>query len=234
MPKKTFFNWSSGKDSALALHHLQNHEDYDVSLLQTVVNEDLERVTMHGLREELLLNQVDSIGLPFQKILLPSLQDSNMNVYNELMAKHNEQLKASDFTHSAFGDIFLEDLREYREKELNKIGIEVVFPLWKKDTKALMEEFIALGFQSVVVCIDGSKLDPSFLGRTLDEKFVADLPEGVDPCGENGEFHTFCFAGPIFQYPIKFSKGEVVKKEYPTPGETNKLTPFYFMDLLPV
>jgi uncharacterized protein (TIGR00290 family) len=228
MPKhKTFFNWSSGKDSALALHYLLQDKDYSVDYLLTSVNANHNRVSMHGLRMELLQQQVNAIGIPNVTVELPE-QPTNVE-YEKRMSEKVKQLKADGFEYAAFGDIFLEDLRKYREQQLEKLNIKTVFPLWKKDTKCLINEFIDLGFKAIVVCVNANFLDKSFAGRIIDKDFIKDLPKGIDPCGENGEFHTFCFDGSVFKHPIKFSIGEIVYKEYNSDGMKSG---FWFCDLL--
>ncbi|MGO3182664.1 MAG: diphthine--ammonia ligase [Aequorivita sp.] len=229
MPKqKTYFNWSTGKDSALALHYLLQDEKYAVDYLLTSVNAHYQRVSMHGLPVELLQQQFDAIGIPNGTIQLPE-QPTNVE-YETLMGEKVQQLKADGFGYSAFGDILLEDLKKYREQQLEPLGIKTVFPLWQRNTAALMEEFIGLGFKTIVVCVNASLLDSSFAGRIIDKEFLKDLPAGVDPCGENGEFHTFCFDAPYFKNPIDFKIGETVYREY-THGESKN--GFWFCDLLP-
>ncbi len=231
-PLKTFFNWSTGKDSALALYHLRRDAAYSVERLLTSVNAAHDRVSMHGLRREFMLAQADAIGLPLKTIELP--EQSDMPLYENKMSEAVSALKADGFSHSAFGDIFLEDLRRYREEKLAALSLKAVFPLWKRDTRGLMREFLELGFKAVVVCVNSDFLDASFAGRLLDESFLADLPAGVDPCGENGEFHTFCFAGPVFRQAIPFRIGERVLREYPAPAAGGKKhAGFCFCDILP-
>lgn len=225
---KTYFNWSSGKDSALALHYLLQDKRYSVEYLLTSLNAHHNRVSMHGLRKELLEQQVEAIGIRSGLMELPE-QPSNAQ-YETLMNQKVADLKAAGFTHAAFGDIFLEDLRQYREKQLEGVSIRTVFPLWKRDTKQLMGEFIRLGFKAITVCVNAQLLDQSFAGRLIDHDFIRELPASVDPCGENGEFHTFCFDGPVFKSPIGFSIGEMVMKEYHSDGNKSG---FWFCDLLP-
>ena len=155
-----------------------------------------------------------------------------MDEYNFTMTDQVEKLKAKGFTHAAFGDIFLEDLRFYREKQLAPFGIECVFPLWKKNTDVLIKEFIDSGFKAITVCVQGDKLGKEFVGREIDHSFVRDLPAGVDPCGENGEFHTFCYDGPIFKEAVPFSKGKKVLRSYPAPNNDTELS-FWYQDLIP-
>lgn len=228
-PAKTYFNWSSGKDSALAFHLLKNDANFHVDKLVTTVNAHHDRVTMHGLRRELLLAQTDALGLPLDVIELP--HQPSMEDYQKVMGDKAEQLKKEGYSDCAFGDIFLEDLRKYREEQLAPFGIKCHFPIWKKDTSELLHEFIELGFRAVIICLKSDLLDASFLGREIDKSFIEDLPPNVDPCGENGEFHTFCFDGPIFRQPIDFSIGEKVFREYKSPEGKKEGMGFWFCDL---
>jgi len=212
---KTYFNWSSGKDSALALYHLLQDETYSVEQLITTVNTHYNRVTMHGLRKALLIAQTEALGIKSSLIELPEMP--SMDTYEDIMLKAVTTLKDDNFTHSAFGDIYLEDLKVYRENQLASQNIKAIFPLWKRNTKQLITEFIALGFKTIVVCANSKYFDQDFVGTIIDENFIDNLPEGVDPCGENGEFHTFCFDGPIFKNPIPFTIGEKVYREYKAP-----------------
>lgn len=232
-------NWSGGKDSSLALYHLLNDKKYSVEKLLTNISSQYQRVSMHGVREELLQQQADAIGIPLQKIILPD--QPSMADYEVHMMKTMKQLQKEKFTHSVFGDIFLEDLKIYRETQLAKVGITGVFPLWKRDTTELINEFIDLGFKTIVVCINEKYLDKDFCGRIIDKDFIKDLPENVDVCGENGEFHTFVFDGPIFKNPVTYKKGEIVCRKYEAPKSAadacfTKADPaqygFYFCDLL--
>ncbi len=216
---KTYFNWSTGKDSALALYYLLKNTDYSVEELITTVNSHYNRVSMHGLRNELLLKQTQALNIPASLIELPEMP--SMEVYEQKMQETVSRLKSDGFTHSAFGDIYLEDLRLYRENKLKEQGFSAVFPIWKKDTKHLINKFLELGFKTIVVCANSKYFNEDFVGTVIDENFIANLPEGVDPCGENGEFHTFCFDGPIFSNPITFSIGEKVYREYNTPKTTD-------------
>ncbi len=235
--KKTYFNWSSGKDAALALYYLQKQKDISVEKLLTTANEVYQRVSMHGVRIDLIQQQSESLGIPLDMVHLP--QAPTMQEYEAIFSKEVKQLQSEGFTHSAFGDIFLEDLRVYREQQLQTLGVQALFPLWKKSTKELMKEFIRLGFKAIVVCIKSSKLDPSFLGRELDESFIEDLPDDVDLCGENGEYHTFCYDGPIFKQAISFKKGERTFREYEIKTNDCQLSQnetsfgFWFLDLIP-
>jgi uncharacterized protein (TIGR00290 family) len=213
---KSFFNWSGGKDSSLALYHALNDPDYSVERLLTNVNNQYRRISMHGVRVELLEQQATAIGIPLQKLVLPD--QPSMAEYEEQMMQTMRQLQEERFTHSLFGDIFLEDLKTYREIQLAKVQMRAVFPLWKRDTMELIHEFIDLGFKTIVVCVKAEMLDESFAGRIIDKDFLKDLPVNVDPCGENGEFHTFVFDGPIFKRPVFFKIGEKVFREYKAPA----------------
>lgn len=236
---QSFMNWSGGKDSALCLHRIKHDPRYHINALLTSVNAVHDRVSMHGVRRSLLLEQAASIGLPLHTLELPELP--GMQEYETIMAAQLNAFKAKGYTHSVFGDIFLEDLRAYREIKLEMLGLEAVFPLWKIPTADLMEEFLDLGFKAIVVCVNDRYLDKSFCGRMIDGSFVRDLPPGVDVCGENGEYHSFVFDGPVFNYPIPFTKGEIVRRTYEAP-RTDTLNPdsmdqpseygFYFCDLL--
>lgn len=232
--EKMYFNWSTGKDASMALYLLQQKEEYDIDKLITTVNAHHDRVSMHGLRRELLFKQIEAIGLPLTIVELP--EQPTMEDYDEIMTRAVTNLKNEGYKRCAFGDIFLEDLREYREQQLKPYGITSEFPLWKKDTTTLLKEFISLGFKAVVVCIKSDLLDESFVGRELDESFINDLPSNVDPCGENGEFHTFCYDGPMFKNPVKFKLGEKVFREYKSPktdqcSTKGQKTGFWFIDL---
>lgn len=212
LKQKALFNWSGGKDSSLCLYHALRDERFDIQYLLTTVNGKNKRVSMHGVSEVLLDEQAKSIGLPLRKIHLPEFP--GMQEYETIISKELEEAKKRKINISIFGDIFLEDLREYREMQLAKKGFKAEFPLWKRDTKEIVKEFIDLGFKTIIVSVDSRYLDKSFAGRIYDESFLNDLPANVDPCGENGEFHSFAFDGPIFKNPIQFQKGEIVYKEY--------------------
>jgi uncharacterized protein (TIGR00290 family) len=212
LKKKALFNWSSGKDSALALYKTLQNSEFEISCLLTSVNQQFQRISMHGVRVELLEQQSQSIGLPLEIMQIPEMP--TMEVYEKVMQETLAKLKNQGVTHSIFGDIFLEDLRKYREGKLAEIGFEGVFPLWKNPTPDLIQEFMDLGFKTIVVCVNERFLDKSFVGRIIDQNFINDLPENVDVCGENGEFHTFTFDGPIFSKPIDFEIGEIVYRKY--------------------
>lgn len=229
---KTYFNWSTGKDAALALYYLKQDSNYNIAQLITSVNSHFDRVSMHGLRRELLEKQIESLDITSSTIELP--EQPTMEEYETAINECVLNLKSNDFTHSAFGDIFLEDLKDYRVKQLNHLRIKTVFPLWQKDTKELIKKFLSLGFKAIIVCIKSDLLDVSFAGREIDENFLDDLPDNVDACGENGEFHTFCYDGPIFSKPIDFVLGEKVFKKYKNPdnSQNKKSLGFWFQDLV--
>ena len=219
MKKKALFNWSSGKDSALALYKTLQNPEFEITCLLTSINQQNQRISMHGVRVELLEQQAKSIGLPLEIMQIPEMP--TMEVYENVMCETLAKLKDKSVTHSIFGDIFLEDLRKYREDKLAEIGFEGVFPLWKIPTQDLIQEFINLGFKTIVVCVNERFIDKSFVGRVIDQNFINDLPENVDVCGENGEFHTFTFDGPIFSKPIEFEIGEIVYRKYEKPEKEN-------------
>jgi len=216
--KPVLFCWSGGKDSAMALRVLRQQNGLRVAALLTTVTEGYERISMHGVRRELLLRQARAIGLPLQEVRIPP-QCVNP-IYEARMRDAMLAQKAAGMRCVAFGDIFLQDLREYRERNLALVEMSAIFPIWKCDTRELAQEFCALGFRAIAVCIDSNKLSCEFAGREVDESFFRDLPEGVDPCGENGEFHTFVYDGPIFSNAIAVERGEVVERDG-----------FYFCDL---
>jgi uncharacterized protein (TIGR00290 family) len=219
-PKRILLSWSGGKDSAWALHLLRRENKYEVVALLTTINEKFRRVAIHGFREELLDRQAASVGLPLWKVDLP-FPCSNAD-YESRMAQVCARASAEGLYGIAFGDLFLEDIRAYREARLTAAGKSALFPMWGRDTSAVARDFIAAGFQAFIVCLDPRALDASFAGRRYDEQLLADLPANVDPCGENGEFHTFVHAGPIFAEPIACETGEVVERE-----------DFVFCDLTP-
>ena len=187
-------------------------KQYEVLCLLTSISQQYQRVSMHGVRVELLEAQAKSMSLPLLQVQIPDMP--TMEVYDNIMTETLSDLKSKGATASVFGDIFLEDLRAYREKKLAEVNLKSIFPLWKIPTKQLLTEFIDLGFKTIITCVNEKYLDKSFAGRIIDHHFLKDLPANVDPCGENGEFHTFVFDGPIFKEPIAFTKGEVVYRKY--------------------
>src|SRR5712671_7285179 len=219
MVQPILFCWSGGKDSAMALHALRQ-DNVPIAALLTTVTETYDRISMHGVRRELLLRQAESIGLPLHEVRIPP-QCINP-IYEARMEEALRVHYQGGVRTIAFGDIFLEDLRAYREKNLARIGMTALFPIWKRDTRELIRFFHEHRFRAIAACIDTKILGPGFAGRELDESFFRDLPANADPCGENGEFHTFVFDGPIFQSPIPIRTGEVVNSDG-----------FVFCDLLP-
>lgn len=242
MKEKLVFCWSGGKDSALALHRLQTEGRYEVVSLLTTCNEHFQRVSMHGVRVELLDQQARALGLPLEKVFVS--QGGSNDEYVEKMKAQMLVYKGRAVTHLAFGDIFLEDLKRWREANLAGVGLRGVFPIWKGNSRELIHEFITLGFGSIICCVSDAYLDETALGRKIDADFLQWLPADVDPCGENGEFHSFAFAGPIFKQPIQVKVGEKVYRpvEETHPGATTSVCPtsatrrakgFWFCDLLP-
>lgn len=211
MPEPILFCWSGGKDSAMALHTLRQENDYRVVALLTTVTETYDRISMHGVRRELLARQAASIGLPLHEVRIPP-QCVNP-IYESRMEQALRVYWNQGIRQVAFGDIFLEDLRVYRENNLARIGMSALFPIWKRDTRELARTFLAQRFRAFTACIDPRILPASFAGRELDASFFADLPPQADPCGENGEFHTFVFDGPIFRQPIPVRTGEIVTRD---------------------
>ena len=211
MAKKTLLSWSSGKDSAWALHILRATPDVEVVGLMTTMNEVHQRVAIHAVRLELLERQAEALGLPVQVIDLPSPCTNAQ--YEAAMGKFVDESKRHGIECIAFGDLFLADIKEYREAKLAGTGIAPLFPLWLMPTDRLATEMIANGLRAVVTCVDPQQLPLSFAGREFNEQFLADLPDDVDPCGERGEFHTFAFDGPMFEKPVGIQKGEVVERD---------------------
>jgi uncharacterized protein (TIGR00290 family) len=217
---KALVSWSSGKDSAYALWEAQRAGELDIVGVLTTVTATFERVSMHGVRELLLDRQAAQLGLPCQKVRIPSPCPNE--VYETRMGAALAEAKARGITHFIFGDLFLEDIRAYRESKLEPTGVRAVFPLWGRDTRALAHAMLEHGFRARTTCIDPQKLAPSFAGREFDARFLSELPAAVDPCGENGEFHTFVTAGPMFAREIAVESGEVVERDG-----------FVFADLVP-
>ena len=213
-------SWSGGKDSCIALYEIQRAENYRVAALLTTLTRDYDRISMHGVRRVLLEKQASSLGLPLHQIFIS--KDATNDEYEMRMGEAFAVYRDQGIDSIVFGDLFLEDIRTYREQFLSRHGMHGVFPVWGRNTSGLIKEFIELGFKAVVTCVDSKVLDQSFAGRIIDEEFLSSLPSHVDPCGENGEFHSFVFDGPIFTEAVKFSIGETVLRES-----------FWFRDLLP-
>jgi uncharacterized protein (TIGR00290 family) len=209
--EKALLSWSSGKDSAWSLHVLRGRGEFDVAGLLTTVNETYERVAMHAVRLELLEAQADAAGVSLWKVPIP--YPCSNERYEQAMSAAVERARAEDIAAMAFGDLFLEDIRAYREARLQDTGVRPIFPIWARPTRELAREMIAGGLHARVTCVDPKQLDASFAGREFDAAFLADLPPGVDPCGERGEFHTFAYDGPMFRRPISIRGGEIVARD---------------------
>ena len=218
---KALVSWSSGKDSAWALHAVRAQNQVEVVGLLTTVTAEFSRVAMHAVRDVLLDAQALCLGLPSRKVSLP--WPCSNAIYEREMAEALQAARAEGVTHVVFGDLFLQDIRAYREAKLAGTGISPLFPLWQRDTRVLAQEMIDGGLRAILTCVDPSKLDRTFAGREFDRELLAALPTTVDPCAENGEFHTFAWAGPMFEKPIAVVRGEVVERDG-----------FVFADLLPV
>jgi uncharacterized protein (TIGR00290 family) len=217
---KIWLSWSSGKDSAWALHELRASPDFEVTRLLTTINRAASRVAMHAVREELLEAQAAAAGLPLVKVPIPS-PCSNAE-YEQAMGAAMAQARAEGILHVAFGDLFLEDVRRYREEKLLAVGMTPIFPLWGRETHRLAREMIAGGLRAYLTCVDPRQIDRHFAGRSFDASLLDELPASVDPCGEKGEFHSFAFAGPMFAVPLAVAPGEIVERDG-----------FVFADLLP-
>jgi uncharacterized protein (TIGR00290 family) len=211
MIKKTLLSWSSGKDSAWALHMLRKQADVEVVGLVTTVNQLYQRIAIHAVRLELLRLQAEAVGLPLHIIELPS-PCTNAD-YEAAMEKFIAEAKQQGIQCMAFGDLFLEDIKEYREAKLSGTGITPLFPIWRIPTGELAKEMISSGLRAVVTCVDPRQLPSKFAGREFDEQFLIDLPADIDPCGERGEFHTFAFDGPMFKKPVPIKVGEIHERE---------------------
>jgi len=229
MLKKAIFCWSGGKDSAFALYKILQEMEYEVVALFTTINENFKRVSMHGVREELIEEQAESIGIPLLKMYV---REGSNDEYERNMEAFLLKQKEARVEYVIFGDIFLEDLRAYRDKNLEKAGMKGIYPLWKMDTKKLADEFIALGFKTILCCTNDAFLGEKEVGAHFNKDFLNALPKNVDPCGENGEFHTFCFDGPIFKIPLKVSVGEKIYRPLEVKTDSSSKTQgFWFCEL---
>ena len=218
--EKVLLCWSGGKDSAMALYEIQKDHRYEVESLLTTITEDYDRVSLHGVRRALVEQQAKSLGLPLEEVFIP--KDCHNQEYESKMRDTLTRFKQAGVNLVAFGDVFLEEVREYREDNLSRVGLKGLFPLWERDTAELARSFITLGFQAITTCVDTRVLDSGFAGRILSREFLADLPVSVDPAGENGEFHSFVFNGPVFRERIPYDLGDKVLRDS-----------LYFCDLLP-
>lgn len=215
--KKAYFNWSSGKDSAFALYKAMKSETYDVQNLFTIIKKQGSKIAMHEIGIDLLKQQANAIGIPLT--VLEFDLAASPDEYEKSIKTQMEKFKREQINTALFGDLYLQDLRNRRIENCKQQGIQAEFPLWNSKPDELLREFISLGFKSIVTCVDGSVLDESFVGRVIDEAFLRDLPSGINICGENGEYHSFVFDGPIFHKPVKF---EIIKRYYVDyPNETN-------------
>jgi len=220
--KKAAVSWSGGKDSCLALYYILNSENIQVTCLLTTFTKEFDRVSMHGIRRELVELQASSLGYEIEKVYIP--YNSSNEVYEKIMEDTLKKLLSKGIDTYIFGDIFLEDVKKYREKNLEKLNLQGIWPIWGKNTLNLAKEFIELGFKAIICCIDTKYLNEKYLGKEFNEEFINELPNNVDPCGENGEFHTFVYNGPIFKKEIKFKLGEKILRD-------NR---FYYIDLIPL
>ncbi len=218
--ERIVLSWSGGKDSAFALYTLHGMKEYDIRYLLTTVTKDYGRISMHGVRQELLLEQARRASVESDIAYISRV--ANNTDYESVMNSKIEKYVREGIHSIAFGDLFLQDIRDYREKKMSGTGMKCVFPLWGKDTAKLAEEVIRKGFKAIICTVDPRKLDKEFAGKEFDEDFLSSLPEGVDPCGENGEFHSFVYDGPIYESPIKVKRGETVLRDG-----------FYFKDIVP-
>lgn len=222
--------WSGGKDSALALYEAKKDPEIEITAIVTTLNLEYRRISMHGISEAMLDKQAAQLEIPLIKMWVPN--EPGNNAYETALLNTCQQLSRHGVDTLIFGDIFLDDLRQYRESIMEPLGLKCLFPLWKKPSDQLMNLFLSSGFQTITCCISTAFLDKSWLGKQIDENFIQDLPDNVDPCGENGEFHTFCFGGPVFRESIPFQLGEEIYKPL-TIRKSDKVeeTGFLFVDI---
>jgi uncharacterized protein (TIGR00290 family) len=220
MKTTVLMSWSGGKDSCIALYEIQRAQKYHVAALLTTVTRDYDRISMHGVRRVLLERQATSLGVPLHEVFIS--KGATNEEYEMKIGEAFSVYRERGIDSLVFGDLFLEDIRAYREQFLARHNMRGLFPVWQRKTSSFIQEFLELGFKAVVTCVDSKALDQSFAGRVIDESFLSSLPIDVDPCGENGEFHTFVYDGPTFNKPVKFSTGETVLREA-----------FWYCDLLP-
>jgi len=220
MGEKVLFLWSGGKESSLALYEICKTQKYEIAALLTTLTEDYDRVSMQGVRRVLLEKQTESLGYTLEKIFIP--KNCSNEEYEFKIREVLERYLTLGVSHVVFGDIFLEDVRRYRDENLDNLGMKGIYPLWKLDTTNLAHRFIDLGFKAIVTCVDSKMLNRKFVGKLFDEQFLSELPPNVDPLGENGEFHSFVYEGPIFRERIVYTTGEVVLRD----------DRFYYCDLV--
>lgn len=220
MKEQVLVSWSGGKDSVMALGEILSSENYAVAALITTVTRDSDRISVHGVRRELLHRQARALALPLHEVFIspaPTNEEYESQMKEALALYFKRGVRQV-----VFGDLFLEDIRRYRERMLREIDMQPLFPIWQRDTSELIREFMQSGFRAITTCVNAERLNSSMVGRLIDQDFLARLPEGVDPCGENGEFHSFVFDGPLFSEEIKFTVGETALRD----GH-------YFCDLIP-
>jgi uncharacterized protein (TIGR00290 family) len=218
--KKAIFCWSGGKDSSFALYKILQGNEYEITTLFTTVNENYMRVSMHGVREELVEKQANSIGIPLIKMYVKT---GSNDEYEKNMETFMLEQKTKGVEYVVFGDIFLEDLRAYRDNNLAKVGMKGIYPLWKMNTAELAQDFIKLGFKTIVCCINNAYLSEKEVGKLFDLNLLSKFPSNVDPCGENGEFHSFCFDGPIFKKPLKIEVKEKIYRPLEIKTDSNEV-----------
>ena len=211
MKEQVIVSWSGGKDSCMALYEIRKNSAYDVAGLLTTITRDYDRISIHGVRRTLLERQAESLGIPLREVYI-SRAASN-HEYESRMEEALLDYRGQGIDTVVFGDLFLQDIKEYRDRLLAGLSMQAIYPIWNKDTSRLIREFIESGFKAVVTCVDPKALDGSFAGRTIDEQFLNDLPASVDACGENGEFHSFVFDGPIFREPVNLIAGETIERD---------------------
>jgi uncharacterized protein (TIGR00290 family) len=208
--ERIVLSWSGGKDSTMAAYQLLASQKYEIAALWTTVTEEYDRISMHGVRRQLLEEQAMSLGIPLHVMLIP--KDCSNEIYEARMRATLAQFKAQGITKIAFGDLFLEEVKQYRDERLAQIGMSGLYPLWMRDTEELVRTFIGLGFKAILACVDTHAIDASFTGREIDQELLRDLPEHADPCGEYGEYHSFVYAGPIFKQAIACKAGAVTMR----------------------
>ncbi|MGE5106879.1 MAG: diphthine--ammonia ligase [Sphingobacteriales bacterium] len=230
------FCWSGGKDSSYTLYKVLQEGIYEIKYLLSTINGTYKRLSMHGVREELIQAQADSIGIPLLKVYVYEASNAE---YEKQMNETLLKIKAEGINTILYGDIFLEDLRQYREQKMAQLNMSCVFPIWKTDTKWMVNDFVEKDFKTYICCINDGYLDESWVGRLIDKHFIAELPSTVDPCGENGEFHSYCFAGPLFKKAINVTVGEktykpllITTNDHPTPVKDAGTKGFWFADII--
>lgn len=229
MKKKVSISWSGGKDGCYALYKVLQEKELEVVSLHTSFNSELKRVGMHGTPEALIEAQAAAIGIPLQKIYVPA--DSSNASYEAAMLDFYRQQKEAGIEAIVFGDIFLEDLKAYRDALVARAGLEAIYPLWQQDTHQLLNNFLEAGFKTAICAVDAKFFKPETAGSTLDQHFIANLPLDVDPCGERGEFHTFVYDGPLFRQPVVFECADLVHKNYSMGTNSDTSLGFWFADL---